>query len=190
MFGRKTEQAVSNWPKDKVNTSKRTVEITGQHTYPEHLALVFLILFVPAFFAILQFGWIGFAGSVVMWVGLYLLMLRSLRIRIDEATIRIKGKRYLRSMAPEFRVARHRKAHLPNTYFTNALEVVMQYGERRVSVAAMVEEDREKAEALALRLQTWTSEFEKLMDLQQAQTIQQPTTQSASSDFGPSTDVR
>lgn len=76
------------------------------------------------------------------------------------------GGRYARAHIAEFRIEQHQKAReeeakerrankrQPRTY-RDAVELVMQYGERRIALAAMPDKDTEMARALLFRLQSW-----------------------------------
>lgn len=190
MFGSKVEKAKSNWPTDTIDRKKGQVTITGEYRTPQHAPLVTLLTFfamVPAFplfgpAGALAFGFVAFL--FFWWV-----VKRRLHVKISPTEIRVKGKRYRRDMPIEFSVAQHRKSlrNNPGVYAT-AIEVVMQYGERRIPIAEMRLEDQEKAVALVVRLQNWCDSFDEAMALH-ARAMKQGTATPAG-DFGPAPDVR
>lgn len=188
MFGKKIEQAKSSWPIDKVNAKAGCVEITGQYVKPTQRGIVGLVaagLAVP-----LALTGVGIVLIIPIIPGLWMLLKSNLRIRIDNEAISIRGKRYARIPGLiEFRVGEHQRAYSDNPgVYANALEVVMQYGERRIVVAEMRQKDHEKATALAFRLQTWSKEFPGMMAAYQG--LNRQAASEKGGEFGPAPDVR
>jgi len=112
-------------------------------------------------------------GSVVLWhIGLrgilYDMFGKNVDVKVYHDRIAVRQgfgyKNYSRQEHIELRVERHQKAQKEEAnairtgnnssrVFREAIEVVMQYGEKRVPLAEMREEDMEKAKALLLHLQ-------------------------------------
>ncbi len=190
MFGQKVEKAQLDWPRDKVDLKKGHVDITGEYPRLRHEMILVLSAFV-AFAASLAFvGLLAFLFAVLVPLLLRPVIMKKLDVRIGPEIIRVGGKRYDRSAQPEFRVDHHHRAFLPDSddLYRHALEVVMQYGEKRIAIAEMRMKERPKAEALALRLQVWCRDFDRAMA--QAQKDAGPDTEPAKGDFGPEPDVR
>ena len=189
MFGSKIEKAKSEWPVDRINLKKGYVSIVGQYPDPKTenkamwsgvlvtvVTIPFLLFFAPV---------LGVMAGFAAWS----LFKRGLNIRIGPEEVRVNGKRYALENVREFRVEPHQRAYRPNPgVYTRAIEVVMQYGEKRITIAEMRQKDEEKAVALALRLQNWCEKFEEMVALarQKAQQDAEP----AKGDFGPSPDIR
>lgn len=193
MFGKKIEKPIADWPVDKVNAEKDYVKITGQYappTFGQNAALYSILFIAPA---------IPFAGAYgiallvpIVWFSRWIAR-KPLDVRIGRDEIRIKGKRYARVPdVIEFGVTDHERAFHDNPgLYSNALEVVMQYGEKRVPIAAMRLKDKQKAAALAYRLQRWSKDFEKIMaSYQQQKPVSETIGRSSEDDFGPAPDVR
>lgn len=189
MFGHKVEKAKSNWPTDRINTKKGQVTITGDYRSPRHgqnVALLTSASFLPP---LLLFGPIAaLAFAFVALLFFWWVMKKNLNVKISPTEIRVNGKRYDRQQSIEFRAGNHHKAlrHNPGIYAT-AIEVVMQYGERRIPIAEMRLRDKHKAVALVVRLQNWCDSFDEAM--RQAQAMKQDMAPAAG-EFGPAPDVR
>jgi hypothetical protein len=182
----KAERAISDWPQTEVRHKSEGVWITGRYRQPQ-LAdrLIFVAGIICAagtglgIYGTVQTdngGW--FLGLTI--AGLFLALLfylwgarkfrRNLAIRIFPDRIDVDGRSYTKDENIEFRVQRHHKAadeerrerlsgkRAPSTY-RHAIEVVMQYGERRIVIAEMHQKDEEKARALVIRLQNWIDDF-------------------------------
>ena len=162
MFGSKVEKALSDWPKDNINAKKGTVQFSGQYATPgtvSNVVIVSMIIAIPL--AIVTAG-IGLAFLIPLVPFLWMMFQKNLKISMDEDVIRVNGRKYDRKIPIEFRVDHHHKAER-DKQFRDALEVIMQYGEKRIVVAEMRGKDVEKAKALALRLQAWNHSFAKIM---------------------------
>ncbi len=189
MFKKKVEKAKSDWPTDKVNLKKLHVDILGQYPAPNHENKVFgftLLIVVPGLFV---FWPAALAMAVPVFMFFWMTFKRRLNIRISPDMIRVNGKRYALDQIREFRVEPHQRAYKPDPgVYARALEVVMQYGEKRITLAEMRQKEEEKAVALMLRLQNWCEKFEELLarTRQSAQEEAEP----ESGDFGPSPDIR
>lgn len=173
MSKKKLENPFSEWPKTRV-LKDGGVQLTGKYIQPG------LESRADAFFGIMAIGLSIYAAAVVgdVSIGLVVLLVcmaawyiavrplmngmfgRNLNIKIYPDRITLPGsfraKNYSRKIPIEFRVEQHIKALNDRTkkrIFANALEVVMQYGEKRVSLAAMPAKYIEKARALVFRLQ-------------------------------------
>jgi hypothetical protein len=180
MLGSKTETPFADWPKTKA-LKDGGFHVTGSYLHPttRRTADGFGILFgVIAFFSMISAvrspgDLFGFAILAFIIAGITSWVLRSwlhknLDIKVHPDKIMVGGrwgyKTYPRNVRMEFRVERHRKAgeealeehrkgERQAMVYRQAVEVVLQYGERRVVLAEMREKDVEKANALAFRLQ-------------------------------------
>lgn len=120
---------------------------------------------------------VALALAIPLSIAFWSMLKKRLNIRIRPETISVNGKRYALAEVREFRVEPHWRAYRddPGLYRT-ALEVVMQYGEKRIQVAEMRQKEEEKAVALGLRLQNWCEKFEKMVAVarQRAQQLAEP----------------
>lgn len=108
-------------------------------------------------------------------------------------------KNYSRKIPIEFRIEQHRKAideelaeartgkRKPRTY-REAVETVMQYGEKRIAIAELPIEEIEQARALAFRLQAACVSPDAAMSLAPQGRKARP--DSSAGDFGPSPQIR
>jgi hypothetical protein len=213
--------AKASWPVDTVFPDKGEVHITGRYVYPklsDRAALVGLAAFVVASFVIGPVGTEGIPADVkpgyifqnVLYIAppigfvaafiAYWMMRRDLNVTITSDAIRFGRQAYPRNVPIEFSVQRHRKAFeqagkpRPNRTWIHAIEVVMRYGEARVTVAEMRERDQEKATALVIRLGNTCERFGAIMAQAagQAEPVAAATKPAApaAGDFGPAPDVR
>lgn len=189
MFGSKVEKAKSDWPVDKVNVKKCHVDIDGRYPSPNHenrVAGFTALIVVPGLFIMWP---VALGLAIPLGWAFWSMLKRRLNIRIRPDVISINGKRYALDGIREFRVEPHERAYESNPgLYERALEVVMQYGEKRISIAEMRHQEKEKAVALGLRLQEWVEKFEQMMSH-----VRQPATQEAApvrGDFGPEPDIR
>jgi len=210
--------AKAPWPDDTVDTEKGEARITGKYVYPklsDRAALVGLAVFVVASIVIGPVGTGGIPADVrpgyifqnVLYIGTpigfvaafiaYWMMRRDVNVTITFDAIRIGRKTYPRNVPIEFSVQAHRNAvkeaekPRPNKTWMNAIEVVMRYGEARVTIAEMRRRDEEKAIALIIRIQNWCDRFNAVMALAAKQMKagdQAPA--SPEGEFGPAPDVR
>ena len=189
MFGKKVEKAKSDWPIDRVNLKKLHVDIEGRYPSLRHADKAFLftlLIVVPGLFV---FWPVALALAVPVFMFFWMTFKRRLSIRISPDAIRVNGKQYALDQVREFRVEPHEKAYKPDPgAYAGALEVVMQYGEKRVVIAELREEDKDNAVALGLRLQNWVEKFEEMVAV--ARKGAQQETEPIKGDFGPSPDIR
>jgi hypothetical protein len=75
----------------------------------------------------------------------------------------------------------------PRTY-REAIEVVMWYGEKRVVIAEMVDNEYNKAKALVIRLQNWCSAMDRVKDL--LRSGEAVSVDQSFGDFGPEPDLQ
>jgi len=192
MFGKKVEQAKSDWPIDSVNVQKRHVDISGDYVTPGMPGTVLVVAMLVALPLGFLTAGIGLFFLIPGVPAIWMLMKKKLRIRIDDDTVRLGGKRYQRNPdLIEFRVDRHQRAFRDNPgEYRTALEVVMQYGERRIPVAEMRQKDSELAVALQHRLHGWCHGFEKIMASYEAADATPVRPEATAGEFGPAPDVR
>ncbi len=162
------------------------------------------LLFIAVFFTIPVYGLIG--ALVVRPV--LMLIPRGVDVRILPKHIQIKKGRkyrtYSRAVPLEFRVEQHHKAAKEelkeqkagkpqDRWYREAIEVVMQYGEKRIPIAEMRMLDMEKAKALVIRLQSWCESFDQAM-ARMADGQIKPASEEvgvvSEGDFGPAPDIR
>ena len=180
----KFEKAVADWPKTRVIMVKDGVgvHITGRYMHPG-LGDSILHTYVLVGIALGIFATIAsanpFPGVVLggfMWV-LYSIfrdgMVNSFGKKVDfkmfADKIEVRNgfwyKKYSRAVPMEFRIEPHHKGawetakeirlgRRVKVRYRNAIEVVMQYGEKRVPVAEFEATDIERAKALLFRIQT------------------------------------
>lgn len=189
MFGKKVEKAKSDWPVDRVNLKKVHVDIMGQYPAPNHENKVWgftMLIILPGMIV----AWpVALGMAIPVFMLFWMTFKRRLNIRIRPDIIMVNGRRYAREELTEFRVEPHQRAFKPNPgVYERALEVVMQYGEKRITIAEMRQKEEEKALALALRLQSWCERFDEAMALK-IQSEKQDA-EPASGDFGPAPDIR
>ena len=98
--------------------------------------------------------------------------------------IEFKIERHQKALA-EYQKAQSRNRKMPETY-RQAVEVVMQYGEKRVAIAELPETDMERAKALVIRLQTMTDGMEEAA---RRMAKGQMTPPADASEFGPAPNV-
>jgi hypothetical protein len=200
----KFEKPFSDWPVTTV-MKDGGVRITGKYIHP---------MVEPRFRTLMIF--LGFASlipaSAAGPVGLVLplliavfypaywrnagaaLMGRRLDIRIYPDKIRLPSgfgyKNYARAAPIEFRVDHHmkgiQKPHL--TRFREAVEVVMQYGDRRIPLADFPMTELETANTLVLRLQAVCYSFDAAMEM--AGRGKPGAAHAGAGEFGPAPDIR
>jgi len=218
----KAERALADWPYTMFEPERGSALIAGEHVTPGR-AHGFMLLAATFFFigmaaAIIAgasyeswgvFFFVGivvFALTGVIELGGPALFARKFAIRIYPDRIEMRRLSYSLDEDVEFRVEQHRRAsreahmeHLSGKrepwVYRRALEVVMQYGERRIVLAEMREKDQDKARALVIRLQNWCDEFEgmraRYMKRQAKAASGQPVPEPAKADeFGPAPPIR
>ena len=199
------EKAHADWPKMKI-LKNGGVHLRGVYEHPG-LASRMLMgwVFLSILFA-LPTGGVGLVmaffyplirPSLVNFLG------KKLDVKILHDRIQLRSgwgyKNYSREMPIEFRVEQHQKAideelaesktgrRKPRTY-REAVETVMQYGEKRIAVAELPVKAIEQAKALAFRLQTVCNSLDAALEIA-AQGRSAPA-QGAAGDFGTSPQIR
>jgi hypothetical protein len=131
---------------------------------------------------------------------------QNLRLNIMADSIKFPsgwgGKTYSRMQPIEFRVEPHQKGmqeeqreartgQRASRIYREAIEVVMQYGEKRVVLAEMLQKDLEKAKALVIRLQGTCAKFDRML-AHMADEMNLPASGGAANggEFGPEWEVR
>lgn len=143
--------------------------------YGVSIGLFVIVLVLAALYAMQEGG--GPEGAIAVMVGLGIgyplfwrkimisMIGRPLRVEILPDVIRVKGRKYDRRHVRGFRIEDHHKGReearrmnrrrsRSEPVYNAALEVVMDYGEQRVPIAAMPDRDERMAEALLYRLQS------------------------------------
>jgi len=188
MLFRRTEKAVADWPKMTILKRQGGVRLYGKYAGPALDGIGRVVIFVAVaaamYYALQETRtWqapVAVAGGMlVAWLFLGRSIMistfgRTLDVRILPDVIRVKGKRYDRDAVRGFRMERHHKAtqearrerqrrKRSESTYREALEVVMDYGEKRIPIAAMPDRDERKAEALMYRLQDVTENLEMIV---------------------------
>lgn len=193
----------AGWPIDTVHADEGYVHITGKHKYPmSGEYATYALLGVWLFLSVWWFQLAPDFGQAFVWslaglcsLGLFIIPLeylirRNLDIKISRDAIDLYGSKFPRNVPIEFSVEPHSQTikDPERRTYQGAIEVVMRYGENRVSVAEFRGKDKELAIALMLRLQNWSEHFDEAI----AQEGQHPAPADlvAAGDFGPSPDIR
>jgi hypothetical protein len=208
------QSATAGWPQTTPLEKEGGILLTGKYDGVRIDTAIgfiaFLIAVVSAYLA-WRFG-PGKGDSFVYWIIGYPLAIlvivpmiwryfqRNLSVRIFPDSIEFKGMRFARDVRIEFSVEQHhlarreeaeehRSGQRQKRTYRDAIEVVMQYGERRVVIAAMKMKDLEMAKSLVIRLQDTCTDFDKavaklLQDLQSSAPVR------AEGAFGPAPDIR
>jgi hypothetical protein len=215
MFKRKIETSFANWPHTKLLEDKVGVHITGKYVTPklrDRVGLLTVMLTIAIFFVsssqnnegpISMLGFFAVVALFIVPVPFYFWAKKTfspdLNIKIFPDMIEANYCQYARSEPIEFRVEQHQKAieetareqttgKRTSSTFRQAIEVVMQYGEKRIVLAEMRGVEFEMAKALVIRLQNICDKLDEAI-LRMADG-QADTTESAGGDFGPESDVR
>ncbi len=178
----KFEKSVAEWPQTAMLKKEAGFHVTGRYAHPSlvrsipgtYVFIGFLLcgfalaatenIIAPLFIAVAM--WVFYS----VWKSTMTNMFgKKVDVKITPDKILVRGgwgyKAYDRSMPIEFKIERHQKAlaeyqraqsrgrNGPQTY-REAVEVVMQYNEKRVAIAELPETEIEKAKALVIRLQT------------------------------------
>ena len=181
MFRKKYEKPIAEWPYTQV-LKDGGVRIYGKYVQPmlpgRVFALSALIVGIFAYSVAVNAesvapGVMVVVGSIVAWyaglrAALHNTFGRSVDLKVYPDRIAVRQgfgyKTYSRDYPIEFRVERHEKAVQEESnamrtgnnsfrVFREALQVVMQYGEKRVPLAELRVKDIEQAKALLIRLQ-------------------------------------
>lgn len=211
----KFEKAMADWPQTTMLKKEPGFHITGRYAHPSlvhsmpntyammgfvfgGLALVGTANPVPPL-VVLAIMW-GFYPSWKLmatgWWG------KKVDVKILPDKIQVRHgfgyKNYDRNEKIEFKVERHQKAFaeyqkaaegnrkIPEIY-RQAVEVVMQYGEKRVAIAELPETDIEKAKALVIRMGTIADSLDEAVRRMNAGQMVAP---GEKSDFGPEPQMR
>lgn len=207
----KFEKASEDWPRTNV-LKDGGIAVTAPYldpATPKRTDFVFgvLTLLIPIY-VLVSTGDVAAAGIVfavvlvASWLILrplsHTMLSKKLNLKMYPDRIEIPGrwgvKRYSRAEPIEFRVDDHQKAIKEQIYYPqystyrNALEVIMQYGEKRIPIAEMHIKELEKARALVIRLQNICDQFDEALNrlLQGQMSEAEP----ARGDFGPAPDIR
>jgi hypothetical protein len=194
MFGKeKVENPFSEWPKTTV-LEEGGIHITGKYIAPETIPRVHFGTFMLCLGAFV-FPAAGGAGGMAFVLPAIIMFFvafnetslgtsfgKNLDIKIfpDKIQLRDGGffyKTYARKFPIEFRLDEHHKAIHEELAVRNgakrtrryrdAVEVVMQYGEKRVSVAGFRLKEIEQAKALVIRLQNVCYNIDAAMQMAQ-----------------------
>ncbi|MGH6922872.1 MAG: hypothetical protein ACRED5_03790 [Propylenella sp.] len=198
------EQA--DWPHENIVKGEGCVRITGTYRDPDlggrALGLGFLALIVT----IVLSGLVPddyYASTMVLWLIVppitafiaFVWWRPAVNVTIGPESVVIGGKTYSRDVDIQFRTDRHPRAiaaldrgRQPRPEYAQAMQVVMQYGERSVPIAMFRGRDIEMARALIIRLQAWHEGFNRLR--RQPETEQPATTASDRDEFGPAPPIR
>jgi len=214
MFERKTETAFADWPLAEMLADQGIVHITGKYKDPDLFQrsacggfFVAVVLTAIAWFVIQPFdlkSWVTFilvfvfGIQLIGWLAvvlLYFFRRKNLDIKIGAEAIDIDGHHYARNGIVQFHLAQHHKAveweektGRNSQEYGKAVEVIMQYGERGIPIAAIRGRDMEMAHALVLRLQNICSQFDKVVaGMGEKETAPK---EAVGGDFGPAPDVR
>jgi hypothetical protein len=128
--------------------------------------------------------------------------IRKLDVRIFPDKIEVRGKSYERDMRkvqfsvePHSRAAGEEAAEIKaqkrgRRFYREAVEVVMQYGEKRVVVAGMKQFDKEKAVALMIRLQDTCDQIDDVLQAVKQGKIPLPARAAPAGALKPVSDLR
>lgn len=195
------EKALANWPKER-RLRDGGVHITGKYISPKLDAGGGLAMFVGAI-AGGMWGWestqsyavaavAAFMGAVLLAMTIGVIFAKNVDVKIYPDRIAVWSflgyKNYSRAIPIEFRVEQHHKALTERggrRLYRNAIEAVMQYGEKRVPIAEMPEREFERARALVIRLQNVCNRVDLAMN-------EGKSTAGAAkeSEFGPAPEIR
>ena len=136
----------------------------------------------------------GFRDGMVMWSG------KNVDVKLFKDRIELRNgfsyKKYSRDVPMELRIEPHHKGALETAKeisrgrrmkvrYRNAIEVVMQYGEKRVPLAEFESQDIEKAKAVLFRIQGAQKEIDDAVSME----IFTKWKLQAESEFGPEPNV-
>lgn len=172
-MSKKFEHPLADWPETVVKSDGR-IFVTGRYPQPRFdkvaAGLTTLAAIVMAILAAVGSGDPMMMLSVFFFfiIAYYLFLKKallqtfggSLNIVVEPEQISVGSffgqKHYSRKLPIEFRIEQHENALTErgnDTSYREAVEVVMQYGEKRVPLAAMPQKNMELARALVLRMQ-------------------------------------
>lgn len=211
----KVEKAMAEWPQTQLLKKGVGFHITGRYAHPKLVHSMpnsyGLIGFVLCGFALVAtanplppvliagFMWVFYSSWKSIWTGW---AGKKVDVKITPDQIQVRQgygyKNYDRKERIEFKVERHQKAlaeyqravernrKMPEIY-RQAVEVVMQYGEKRVAIAELPETDMERAKALVIRLQTIADSLDEAVRRMAKGQIAPAGSQS---EFGPAPEMR
>lgn len=195
------EKAFARWLKMTM-TKDGGVRVSGRYVTPAQDKAGGIII-VPAAIASGYWAWTStemfiatvgatIAGGVAAGLIAFVLFAKRLDVKIYADRIVLPGligtRKYSRSMPIEFRVEQHQRAMYEKgatTTYRTALEVVMQYGEKRVPIAAMPQNRIELARALVIRLQNVCDGIDMARSA-----VGRKDEREAVTDFGPAPEIR
>jgi hypothetical protein len=197
------EQALAKWPKASVR-GDGSVHVTGKYVSPRLDAGGFILALIGGAaasiitisgkdnagfgdFLLLALFWTPIAAVVV-----YLFFRKNVDVKIYHDRIAVRHglfgyKEYSREVPIEFRVEQHHLALTERgnaTVYRNAIEAVMQYGEKRIPLAEMPHKKLEEMRALVIRLQNVCASVDA------SHALAPSGNRTRASDFGPAPDVR
>lgn len=205
MFGKKYEAAHADWPKTSV-TRDGGVHVTGKYWKPhseEGWRTLYLVASgIAAVCAAATGGGFGpgiaiFVFLVIAWELIFkrvafFLFGKNLNLKIYPDRIAVPSylgyRNYSRAMPIEFRIEQHHLALSRDKakWYHDAIEAVMQYGEKRVALAAMPQKNIELARALVIRLQNVCDSVDMALPVSGTGKMKPAGT----GDFGPVPDIR
>ena len=204
-----------DWPKTRpIKTKKENgLHITGRYMHPGlresilntyvmigvGLGLVATIATLNPIPGVVLGGlmWVvysGFRDGMVKWSG------KNVDVKLFKDRIELRNgfsyKKYSRAVPTELRIEPHHKGALETAKeisrgrrmkvrYRNAIEVVMQYGEKRVPLAEFESQDIEKAKAVLFRIQSAQKEIDEAESWETFKKWRQQ----AESEFGPAPNV-
>lgn len=216
MAKEKFEKALADWPLTKM-LKDGGIHVYGKYEQPglsQRMLMFwsFFCLIVVGFVMFASFNVIAAAVVGIILILAYGMVVRSflvsawgknVDVKIYPDKIQVRDGRYKsydRSMPIEFRVEEHQKGlqerakeikhnrNFPRVY-REAIEVVMQYGEKRVPIAELPLKEIEKGKALVIRLQNiceqWDEAARRLAEGQMRAASPAPV-----SDFGTAPPIR
>lgn len=201
------EKALADWPKS-TPLADGGVQVSGKYDGPyfyrvrepfAFLAAAGIAIYLSLTNGDIRSGILFMVGLTVAWFVVLRALVNSIfgknvnvRVYADRIAVpRLIGYRtYSRTMPIEFRIDQHHRALKERgnaTIYRQAIEVVMQYGEKRVSLAEMPQENVELARALVIRLQNTCDDLALIKNMagEAARTAAQ-----SGGDFGPVPDIR
>lgn len=211
----KFEKAMADWPQTAMLKKEPGFHITGRyahpslvHSMPNTYGIIGFVLcgitlvatanpipplIIVALMWVFYSSWKSMATS---WWG------KKVDVKVLPDKIQVRQgwgyKSYDRNEKIEFKVERHQKAlaeyqkavernrKMPEIY-RQAVEVVMQYGEKRVAIAELPETEMERAKALVIRLGTMADSLDEAVRRMNAGQMVAP---GEKSEFGPAPQMR
>lgn len=188
----KFEQAMADWPKTKM-LKDGGVHVFGKYEQPGLGEMMLFLWSLPAFVVAFWIVSVNGNPAVALAAAGFIMLMYPLGVRsmmVDmlgkKIDIKVYGdklqvrhgfgyKNYSRSLPLEFRIEEHQKSiedqlkQRSRRTYREAIEVVMQYGEKRVPLADMSLKHVEKAKAIVIRLQNVCAAYDQAVQQQMAQ---------------------